>query len=209
MPIIGPGPSSPTGYCSIEDVKNVLGIAAGDTSSDGQLQLAIDAATGEIDARVNRTFGLSAAASDRYFTANSDGTVDVDDIGGLAGFAVATDATDDGTYEVTWIDETDFRRLPVNAAQLGQPWDRLERLRAGRYLFPSASSRVKVTARWGWPAVPPQVRQACALLAALTATRDNQLRSLSVEGHAVTFDHEAAERRIDELLAGFVKYAVA
>jgi hypothetical protein len=66
----------------------------------------------------------------------------------------------------TWtaVDEADLEQWPLNALAQWQPVEALARLDTS---WPDGPrQRVRITARWGWPAVPDEVIEATLLLAA-------------------------------------------
>jgi len=146
-------------YATLAELKAARRIT--DTADDAALQQALTAASRAIDRRCGRVFGLDADASARVFrpwgrvVSDPDGErLMVDDIGNATGLVVEVG---DGT---TWTAVTDYELLPDNAAARGEPVTGLLRP-YGTW----GCQRVRVTARWGWPAVPDEIRQAALLLA--------------------------------------------
>lgn len=172
-------------YATLNEFKGYVGIPTADTADDVTLQLALDAATGQVEGFCDRLFTADGSVVTRYYNAWSAhtatqrrygmvgasyvGFVDVDPISTTTGLVVATDQDADGTYETTWTLNTDFRLEPVNAAVLTpvQPWTRLVAL--GTKWFPKGLYRpaVSVTAKFGWPGgvVPAQVKEATLIQA--------------------------------------------
>lgn len=98
-------------------------------------------------------------ASPREFAALTPHVVLIDDVATAAGLAVEAYAGS-GTWAVML--STQWAVDPT-AAFNGRP---LNRLVSYDGMFPTgARPQVRVTAVWGWPAVPAQVRQACQILA--------------------------------------------
>jgi len=122
-------------YCTTEDLRAHLG-DTGDRLDEALLQAAIDAATGDVDEHTGRRFDLDVSATARVFDGCGSSRILIDDIGSLTGLAVETSA--DGS---TW--------SAVAVSDYEPAWAR----------------RVRVTARWGWSAVPAQVKQATILRA--------------------------------------------
>jgi len=74
------------------------------------------------------------------------------------------DADGSGSYETTI---TDYQLEPYNAAISGEPYLELNLL--GGTLFPSPvyggrENLIEITGVWGWPSVPPEVKQAARFL---------------------------------------------
>ena len=152
-------------YATLAELKGYVGIS--DAADDVTLQLALDAASLQVDQFCDRTFAADATVTTRLYAAGDGGLLTVDPISTLAGLIVATDENADGTYETTWTVGTDFRAEPINAAAAGQPWTRLVAL--GPRWFPRLQYRpgVSVTAKFGWPGgvAPAPVKQATHLQA--------------------------------------------
>lgn len=153
-------------YVSGDEVAEFLRMDGGAASEgDDHLTLAASAATRWVDTYTHRDFNLATTASARYFDVLRDGTVLTDDIG-HATILVATDTANDGTFATSWA-STDFQVQPIDALTLGNPVTSLVAI--GSYTFPSVSRRrglVRVTARWGWPEVPDDVKLATLIQAA-------------------------------------------
>lgn len=157
-------------YATLAELRAYAGIPADDTQDDPHLQVALDAASEQIDRHCGRSFTLAAVAEARYYTATSKDYVTVDAFQTTTGLVVETDDNGDGTFETTWTVGTDFDLYPYNAAAVGAPWSRLVRTGTSRS-FPTRARRVKVTAKYGPSAVPAPVEQACLLQALRLFTR--------------------------------------
>ena len=82
-----------------------------------------------------------------------------------------TDSNGDGTYETT-ISSSNYVLEPYNAAVFDQPYTELELINAVTFPIPAASGRenlIQITGTWGWPVVPPEVKQACRIMVAEVA----------------------------------------
>jgi hypothetical protein len=126
----------------------------------------ITAGSRRADSICHRTFGPhTGAATVRYFRPSGYGSVWIDDAYEIT--AVATDEGDDGTYATVWA-ATDYETDPANGVgpdgQSGWPTTTLRAI--GDYTFPTRIARrsVKVTAKWGWSAIPADVTEATYLL---------------------------------------------
>jgi hypothetical protein len=135
--------------------------ALDDFNDDTLLNHAIDAASVAIDDETGRRFYLDEEPSARQYR-RVDSTVSepdgelflVDDIGSLTGLVVELG---DGT---TWTAVTDFSPEPLNALTQSKP---VTQLRRNLGVWPDW--QVRVTARWGWPAVPTPIKNATEILA--------------------------------------------
>lgn len=156
-------------YTDAEKVKKALTGSDGPQAIDGRGDLiddAIRAASRLIDYRCGRRFyadpvlvARTFRAFDRY-VATLDGGQEllIDDLASATGLTVESRTTFGGA----WSAVTGWELGPDNAAVDGLPWRWIAAL-AG---WLSDATRVRITARWGWPSVPDGVSQATALLAA-------------------------------------------
>lgn len=157
------GDPAPGLYSDLLTVKAGLGKISADDRDD-LIEQAIAAASRMIDQRCGRRFYADPVASartfpalDRHFTAGDAQSLRVDDI-----------ADDSPTVEVktgftgAWSTITGHELGPDNADVHGRPWTEVV-YQAG---WIGDTSKVRLTARWGWPTVPDGITQACALLAA-------------------------------------------
>jgi hypothetical protein len=144
-------------------LKEMLNIESADTSRDDLLDTALAAASRGIDRSTGRRFHLDVTASARTF--NPSGRV-VRDEGG-ARLLIDDAGAEPELVEVgsggSYTAFADYETGPDNALAKGRPITSL--------LTPSAywgggSTRVRVTARWGWPAVPDEIKQATLIQAA-------------------------------------------
>lgn len=154
------------GYCSLTDVKDALRLGADDTVDDGLLEVAIEAASREIDGYCERRF-VSETVTRVYIPTDSF-LVDIDDLQSVTTLKTSPDGD---AFSVTWTD-SDYQLEPLNglAGGLVTPYTRIRAI--GEYLFPIWDPRnvnaheatVQVTGLFGWPTVPTAVRQACIIL---------------------------------------------
>jgi gp6-like head-tail connector protein len=152
-----------TEYTTLALLKEALKIT--DTDRDNLLNQAVSAASRGIDDHCGRRFYLDDTASARTYNPRRrivrerDGDkLLVDDIGNV----------DDLLVEVgrgsTWTDITaDIETEPENALTKGEPVTALLRFSGCWPIF--RDQRVRVTAQWGWPAVPDVVAQAALIQA--------------------------------------------
>lgn len=152
-------------YVTLPEIKAHLSVPADDDDDDDKLARVIRSASRAVERHCGRTFWRSTATT-RTFHADSYSGVRVDDIATAAGLVVATDDDADGVFEQTWTVSTDFALEPVNALADGRPATQV--VAVGDLRFPVAAARasVQVTAIFGWPAVPDEVREATLIKAA-------------------------------------------
>ncbi len=154
-----------TDYITSANFKIRHGITT--ATNDWRIAEHITAASRRVDELTSRQFGPhSGGATVRYFRPTDCYSVSIDDAYEIT--AVAVDASDAGTYTTTWA-ATDYETDPANGigpdGQAGWPTTTLRAI--GSLTFPSYFKRraVKVTAKWGWAAVPSAVAEATHLLA--------------------------------------------
>ena len=155
------------GYTTLAAVKAALRIS--DATDDTLIENSVDAASRLIDGYCMRNF-YSVGTATRLFTAPDPLYCPIDDIAGTA-ITIQTSTQANGTFDVTFT-TTDYQLEPLNANLDGIPWA-FDRIRAvGDFAFPMVSANfgeqalVKVTAVFGWPAVPKAIEQATILQAA-------------------------------------------
>lgn len=149
----------------------------GSTSNSTLAALSLDTASRMIDRYCHRKFWLDTNATARTFEPQDLYLLNLAshayaDIGSTSGLVIKTDSAGDGTFETTW-QTTDYELLPYNAAYEApeaEPWTAIRAI--GSQTFPllvaaalTRRDRVQITAKWGWPAVPSAVQQACLIQA--------------------------------------------
>lgn len=149
-----------TNYIAAEDLKKSLELT-NTTNIDRDIERALPAASRAIDEMCNRKFSKDATAVSRYFDARTATICLIDDVPDQS-VTVAVDRTGNYTYGESWTEGTHYIFEPMNAPADDKPY---ESMRAIRTSFPLHTGAVKVTARFGWDAVPAQVIEACAILA--------------------------------------------
>lgn len=154
-------------YCSLEELKSRMGIAATDTADDLEISLALDAASRWIDQHCARYFWRGTAT--RTYSPSGLYCLPVDDLVSVT--SVKTDPASDGSFATTW-SAADYQLLPVNPAALGEDWPFTSLDAVGAQSFPFSAFRgarrdlVQVVGVFGWPSVPTAVKQAALLLSA-------------------------------------------
>jgi hypothetical protein len=137
-----------------------------DTDDDAVANSVLTIVTRWIDTYCDRHFwqdGATGSEVARTFVACGTYELDIDDL--VSATAVKTDAAGDGTFETTWA-ASDYQLWPPSQPA-GNPYTKVRAV-AGQ-LFPIVYSpfgradRTQITGIWGWPAVPPEVHQACLM----------------------------------------------
>lgn len=151
-------------YCTIAELKATLSLT-GETYADPDLSLAITAASRTIEQMTDRRFYLDADANQiRYYTPTGAYRVDVDDLVQIT--ALATDWSGAQTFTQSWTSNLDYTLYPLNAAADGAPYTAINVMpRSGLYMPLDYPRSVRVTGKFGWPAVPEPIKQATMMLA--------------------------------------------
>lgn len=165
-------------YITVDDLKAYLRqgaelsnkIAPGVANAllDDLFEDAIAAASNEIETEwCGRQFNKTDTATARLYTPISGEMCLVDDFHTTTDLVVKIDQDDDGVYETT-LSTSDYTLQPSNGVvdgQPGWPYCRIKIRERASYWFPCAEESVEVTAKWGWAAVPENVKAACRMLA--------------------------------------------
>lgn len=149
-------------YAELAVLKAMFEVETDDTTRDALLSKALTAASRSIDRACGRRFYLDETASARTF--NPTGKVVFDVFG-------ARLLIDDAGAAPTLVETGSGGSFtPVSGYETG-PDNALARGRAITSLLSTSSSwghgtgRVRVTAQWGWPAVPEEIEQATLIQA--------------------------------------------
>lgn len=143
------------GYATLSDVKNALRIT--DALDDGLLETAIESASRMIDSFTARTF-YNAGTAVRNFAATDELNLIIDD----AISVITVQSTDEiGSTYTTW-DVTDYQLEPVNSISDGlfMPFTGIRAVNDYTWPVVDHQALVRITAVWGWPAIPTAIKQA-------------------------------------------------
>jgi hypothetical protein len=159
------------GYCTLNEVKAALRLS--DAIDDALIENSIEGASRRIDGYCGRFFYQTTQAI-KFFASDSY-RLPVPDISSTSGLVVATDDDGDGTFETTWTLNTDYVVEPLDAVLQTRPYRTITAI--GGKTFPlfyiPQEMGVRVTATWGWAAIPDDVREACVLLSMRQFARYN------------------------------------
>lgn len=160
-------------YGDLATLRRRAGLAADDTSQDADLESARAAASGGINLSCGRRFWLDPAPVARIYrprgrvVCDADGeTLLVDDIGDVDDLVVET-----GPASGPWTALTSYETVPDNALADGKPITGL--LMPNGTWSSGSTTRVRVTTRFGWPAVPPDITEASYIQATRLHKRKN------------------------------------
>jgi hypothetical protein len=187
-----------TSYCTLDEARSTAGIP--DNTDDATLSSCVSTASRRIDSYCGRVFYLPDAVSDQKYVPNGDLiSVDTDDIATTAGLVVATSV--DNT---NWTTLSTYELEPTDGigpnGQTGWPYSRIRLVDSWFYWpFPYGYQKtVRVTAKYGWLAVPSDVNMACRLLT-------NQIfRAKDAPFGATGFDGNIISVRANPLIANLL-----
>jgi hypothetical protein len=136
----------------------------------------ITAASRAIDQWCGQAFSADAAASARLYRPRSCDRCKTDPFWDLSGVVVAVDSDDDGTFATT-LTKVDFEPFGGDMAYvLGAPYDTVVSLDGELPVGNTRRRCVRVTAKWGWAAVPTVVAEAAEIVTLdLWARKDTPL----------------------------------
>lgn len=160
-------------YATVPELKQTLSLD-GETFADADIARALEAASRGLDGVCQRRFYPDPDANQvRYYTPDIADVLMIDDLIELT--AVASDPDGDGTFQHTWVLNSDFVLEPLNAEADGEPWTKVRvHPRGSRFLPVCAPRSVRVTGRFGWEAVPMVVTQATIVVASKLLMRARQ-----------------------------------
>lgn len=153
-------------YATLAQLK--LRIGESTTNNDAAITNALASATLSIEGWCGRQFNDAGGVSARVYYPTTSATVEVDDFSTTTGLIVAVDTDDTASYALT-LTAAQYQVEPLNGIYDSTPGWPFSVIRLINTVFPiSQHAPVKVTAQWGWAAVPTPVVEACLLLAELT-----------------------------------------
>lgn len=148
-------------YATLTDLKTQVGIT--DSARDALLNNALAAASRAIDKKTGRRFWLDPTAVQRTFNPYGRTVRDqrgalllIDDIGSLDNLLAETGSGS------SWTAATGYETTPDNALLDEQA---ITGLLLATGTWGTHTTRVRIAARWGWPAVPDEITQATLLQA--------------------------------------------
>jgi len=151
-------------YGTVEELKTRLNIEQTDTSRDSLLTRSLGAASRGIERATGRRFWLDSAPTVRTYNprrrlvTEADGELlRVDDIGDTTGMLVEAGGNGTAFYEITG-----YETWPDNALADGEPVTALLR---PMNIWAIPITRIRITALFGWPAVPDEVTEAALIQA--------------------------------------------
>lgn len=199
-------------YVTTAEFKETLELT-GESFADADIALAITSASRMVEDVTDRRFWADTdTAQIRYYTPVDDCRLAIDDLVTLT--ALATDPNGNGTFGTTWTLNTDFVLEPLNAAidGSGSPWTSLSvHPRTSLYLPVGYPRSVRVTGKFGWSAVPPEIKQATSMLASRLLKRAREapfgVAAFGIDGAAVRVASQDPD--VYSLLQPFIRFVYA
>ncbi len=150
-------------YADLDDLKASLSLT--DSRNDAELTRALEAASRHIENWCRRQFNRTDIAVPQLYRPDRSGRLLISDIWSTEDLVVEIDTVGDATYSTAWTDG-DYVLEPLNGIVDGVPGWPYTELLATRYAFPCGSrASVRITAKYGWAAVPSPITSACLALA--------------------------------------------
>ena len=198
------------GYTTLAELKSYIGLSG--SGQDTNLENAINGASRQIDAITGRFFYQTSSES-KFFTPDNVLFLQVPDISTPSGLVVQLDTTDDGSYDTTLTINTDFYLKPIDAGNQvdGEEFAPITEIaildtRSSERFDPTIVKNVKVTAQFGYSAVPKAIKQATLIQGlSLFKRKDAPFNILGNEqtGQIELFNKFDPDAR--ELIKGYIK----
>lgn len=179
-------------YASLAALQDMLTERA---SVTGPLQRLLGSASTAVEDHCGRVFTRDEAASERTFRARLSDVVSVPDIATDLGVTVSVGSGSSWSA----LDAADWWFADVRD---GRP---LEEVFSADRFVPDRRPTVKVSAVWGWPAVPGPVTEAVLLLAARLYARRSSPTGVAGFGDYGVVRVTSADRDVESLLDPYVR----
>lgn len=165
----------------------------GESFPDRDIRDAIAAASRMLDGLTGRRFDKDTADTTRYYSqpgyvysVGQPDTLEIDDLAATP-TSVAVSPAGDGNYTDAWTLTTHYVLEPKNALTDGQPYTQIRA--TGKTFADTYPDSLRIVGRFGWPAVPPEIRQATTILAARLLKRAREaafgVAAIGVEGNGI------------------------
>jgi hypothetical protein len=162
---------APPMYASLDELKSMLRITNVSTD-DLDMTSKLVSAQGQIEDDCGRRFYRDSVASSRIYMPTHPNLLEVDDIATATGLIVEIGTINNNAFST--LASTAFDYLPDNCLAKGRPIEYLRRtwgawatsFNTGIPYTTGLNARVRVTAVWGWPSIPEEIKNATLLKAA-------------------------------------------
>lgn len=164
-------------YATLQQLKSAIGIADG--FDDSALEMALEAASRQIDSYTERYF-YNAGTATKIFAPIDNWVCPTEDFTTLTQVQTSEDGD---TWDTTWAAD-DWQAEPLNGRAGGLVTSYTQIRAVEDYLFPyrNGEATVRLTGTWGWSAVPIAITQATIILASRIFKRlDSPLGIISNE----------------------------
>lgn len=197
------------GYCTVSDLRAWMG-DTGTILSEDVLAKSINAASRAIDrfCGIGRKFWLDASPITRDFKVREPNIAWVHDIGDTSGLVIQTDDIGNGSFTTLWT-SGDYSLSPDLEDEVTA--HAFYRIHALERMLPVNLYRktLRITARWGWMAVPDQIHQACLMKANILVLRkDSPYGVAGFSEYGVVRLNRSEDPEITRLIAPFVRSSV-
>ena len=196
------------GYCTLAEFKawDIVrggGTISTDTADDAVLEQLIEGVSRWFDTQTGRRFYKNATDEVRYFSACESNQLHVGDMA-AAPTTVSVDYS--GTRSYTDLLGTDWEVGPENAALDGRPYTVLYIAPLSNAYFAGWRRGVKITGKFGFPAVPMDIKDACmATVKNVKASRAGQSSAgrIDVTASGVVIRPEDVPSWVNKLLESY------
>ena len=147
------------GYFTLAEFKAHQGVKSFDTLDDAVIEDTAEGVCRDFDRLSGRRFYADSMDATRYYTAKEANCLKIDDLS-AAPTSVSVDYTE-GQESYTVLTSTQYYLEPTNALLDGLPYREIYINPINGGYFPKSRRGVKVIGKFGFPAVPDNVRQAC------------------------------------------------
>lgn len=194
------------GYATLNEVKSSLSIPIADTIDDAMIELAIEAASREIDQVCERIF--YQVSGTRLFVPRDSYVTEIDDLRSLTTLKTSSGA--DGIFDITW-QADDYQLEPLNGIVGGLVSPSTHIRAVDDYLFTidGGEATVQITGQWGWDAVPIAIRQAAVILSSRIFRRNDSPLGVMGFGDMGIIRVGRFDPDIDALIGPFKKVRMA
>lgn len=193
------------GYCTTDQIREHLGDTGVKIDID-LLERAVTSASRAVDSFTGRRFWQDATVKTRYYRPESSTLAMVDDISTTVGLLIATDSGSNYLWGDAWA-TTDYDLEPDNADQdeAAYAWWRVRAV--GNFGFTHSISRrtLKITAKFGWSAIPADVEYATILKATSLFRRKDAPFGVAGFGDFGPVRITRKDQDVIDLLNSFVK----
>jgi len=192
------------GYATLAQVKASLRIT--DSVDDDLIELAIEAASREIDSATERQFFPTTTT--RIYRPQDSYITQIDDLNSLT--TLKTSSAADGNYDITWT-ASDYQLEPLNGLAGGISTPATQIRAVGDYTFPldGGEATVQVVGSFGFATTPTAIKQATVLLASRIFKRNDSPLGVAGFGDLGVVRVSRLDPDIDAMISPYKKVRFA